>query len=88
MITSVCSLPRSWKVITGSWDKTLRLWDVTSGECERVFVGHRGVSVFNQVHHFTGLVGDECLLFVNWSKSSLRIPGHDSPCLECGQWSL
>jgi WD40 repeat protein len=28
--------------LTGSWDKTLRLWDLKSGACLRVFEGHAG----------------------------------------------
>ena len=29
-------------VATGSSDRTVRLWDVQTGECVRIFVGHRG----------------------------------------------
>ncbi|KAH1203762.1 Transcription initiation factor TFIID subunit 5 [Glycine max] len=30
-------------IATGSSDKTVRLWDVQSGECVRVFIGHRSM---------------------------------------------
>lgn len=28
-------------IATGSCDKTVRLWDITSGQCVRVFTGHK-----------------------------------------------
>lgn len=28
-------------IATGSSDKTVRLWDIQSGECARIFIGHR-----------------------------------------------
>ncbi|KAI1032369.1 hypothetical protein LB504_013206, partial [Fusarium proliferatum] len=30
----------SKKVASGSWDKTIRIWDAETGECERVLKGH------------------------------------------------
>jgi hypothetical protein len=31
-------------VVSGSWDCTLRVWDLETGVCERVLRGHAGVS--------------------------------------------
>jgi len=28
------------KLISGSWDKTIRVWDIESGDCSGVFCGH------------------------------------------------
>ncbi|KAJ3450205.1 receptor for activated protein kinase c rack1 [Anaeramoeba flamelloides] len=28
--------------LSGSWDKTLRLWDLTTGKCTQQFIGHTG----------------------------------------------
>ncbi|MGH7225120.1 MAG: WD40 repeat domain-containing protein, partial [Gemmataceae bacterium] len=32
-------------VLSGSWDKTLRLWEVASGKCLRKFKGHTDLVV-------------------------------------------
>ncbi|OGV56472.1 MAG: hypothetical protein A2X45_03405 [Lentisphaerae bacterium GWF2_50_93] len=41
-VTSVSFSPNGKFALSGSWDKTLKLWDVVSGECIRTFVGHTG----------------------------------------------
>jgi guanine nucleotide-binding protein subunit beta-2-like 1 protein len=33
--------------LSGSWDKTLRLWDLTKGVSTRLFVNHSKVCNFN-----------------------------------------
>ena len=30
------------RVISGSWDKTLRIWNSKTGQCEHVLRGHQG----------------------------------------------
>ena len=40
-VSSVCFSPDGHHVLSGSTDKTLRLWEVASGRCVRTFDGHR-----------------------------------------------
>ncbi len=39
-VTSVSISPDGLYFISGSWDKTLRLWDIKMGKCLRIFKGH------------------------------------------------
>ena len=39
-LTSVCFSPDGLTCLSGSWDETLRLWEVSSGRCLRIFEGH------------------------------------------------
>ena len=39
VLTATLSPDDHW-VLTGSWDNTLRLWELASGKCVRVFEGH------------------------------------------------
>ena len=42
-ITSVAFSPNGAQVLSGSFDNTVKLWDVASGRLLRTFVGHAGV---------------------------------------------
>lgn len=45
------------KIVSGSWDDTIKLWDVASGECEKTFVGHAdGIESVAFSHDGTKLV--------------------------------
>ncbi len=41
-VTAVAATPDGRRVVSGSQDKTLRLWDLTTGKCLLVFQGHSG----------------------------------------------
>jgi WD40 repeat protein len=40
----VVALSDGRRVVSGSYDKTLRVWDVDTGECVRELKGHGSVS--------------------------------------------
>ena len=52
-VLSVCSLPDN-RLVSGSNDNTVRVWDLSTGECVRVLEGHSGVrawcSVMIRIH--------------------------------------
>ncbi len=39
-VTSVCLTPDGGRAVSGSWDKTLRVWDLDSNRCLQIFHGH------------------------------------------------
>ena len=57
---------RAGRVLSASPDKTLRLWDLASGECLRVLEGHSG-----SVYHVAALP-DERALSASWD-NTLRL---------------
>ncbi len=40
LVTSVSVTPDGRRAVSGSWDKTLRVWDLESGQCLRTLQGH------------------------------------------------
>lgn len=40
-VTCTCFHPNSNYIATGSSDRTIRLWDVLTGNCVRIFTGHK-----------------------------------------------
>lgn len=76
-------------IATGSSDKTVRLWDVQSGDCVRIFIGHRSMilSLAMSPDGRYMASGDEDGTVMMWDLSSGRcitpLTGHSS-CV----WSL
>ncbi|KAK9098256.1 hypothetical protein Syun_025301 [Stephania yunnanensis] len=71
-------------IATGSSDKTVRLWDVQSGECVRIFIGHRSMilSLAMSPDGRYMASGDEDGTIMMWDLSSGRcvtpLMGHSS----------
>ena len=39
-VSSVAYSPDCTKIISGSWDKTIRIWDANTGKCLKTLQGH------------------------------------------------
>lgn len=71
-------------IVTGSSDKTVRLWDVQSGECARLFIGHRSMVLSLAISPDGRFMasGDEDGTIIMWDlstgRSVLPIMGHNS----------
>ena len=38
-VTSVCFSPDGTRIVSGSWDKTVRIWNAVTGACEVTMEG-------------------------------------------------
>ena len=56
-ITNIATID-AHRFLSSSWDKTVRLWDVTTGGCLRVFRGHgdwvHAITVINDLYFLSG----------------------------------
>lgn len=50
-VTSLVVLPDG-RLVSGSADKTIRVWNLVSGVCDRVLEGHTEVREANMMHKF------------------------------------
>ena len=37
------------RILSGSEDETLRIWNSTTGECVKVVEGHKGLTVYDEI---------------------------------------
>ena len=83
-VVAVAFAPDGRRLVTGSWDRTVRVWDAATGRCLKVLRGHDGL--LNAVAFAAGdLVasGDTDRTAVVWdvetSLPRFRLPGHGNP---------
>ena len=66
------------KLVSGSVDRTVRVWNVADGQCERVMRAHNGavssISVLDDGRVLSTSGPDTAEMFM-WSPSTLQAPG-------------
>jgi platelet-activating factor acetylhydrolase IB subunit alpha len=66
-------LKQSHYIISGSRDKTMKLWDSTTMQCVHTFIGHdnwvRGISFTNTGKHFVSVSDDKTLKIWEWKSA-------------------
>ena len=88
-VDTLCWLPSSNYVATGSSDTTVRLWHVASGKCARILVGHRSAvcSIASSPcgrSLATGSIDGSIFIWdLNEGKRLAQLKGHEGPV-----WSL
>jgi len=57
-ITQIAAIPDTNTFISSSWDTTIRMWNANTGECIRIFRGHKdwvhAISVLDNKHFISG----------------------------------
>jgi WD40 repeat protein len=83
----VCALSDGRRVVSGSDDNTVRVWDVETRACVLVLTGHDNVSEVqnDRLNSFLFLpVGHQFVSLAGWS-SDFRILGLHDAGVGCGQ---
>ena len=75
-IRSVAVLPGD-RIVSGSADNTLRIWDLTSGQCVAVLEGHKGVRNLCKymIYVITGYVFHPLFYILQPVRSVAVLPG-------------
>ena len=70
----MCRFLRWDEGCVGSDDKTVKLWDVTSGECLQTLEGHSSF--------------EECVVFSRWDEGCVGVSGQDGEAVGCDEWGV